>query len=155
MDDVTLRALSDADLAAQLELAERGLRFTFGCDTNAMLGDERHFRQLTTRLALEQQRRQGPIVQAPGDLAAKVRGNRAGHATELHYLTGEAVNLAQAQRMAIRRAARARTPRDYRSHRQDARILAEQFRRLVAQRRALRRLIADADASLAVRSAAE
>jgi hypothetical protein len=149
LSDQALRALTGAALSAMLDHVERTLAFHAACDSNAELADERHWRRVHARLLLERERRRGPLIQAPGALADKVHSCRQAHRGELDALTREGRNLAQAQRCARGRAERAKTPGERRAHCFDARSLADQLVRLNRSRRALRRLVADADRAIA------
>lgn len=145
LSDQDLRALTGAALSAMLDHAERTLAFHGACDSNAELAEERHWRRVRARLLLERERRRGPLVQASGTLADKVRSCREAHFAEIDALTREGRHLAEAQRCARRRAARAKSPGERRTHRFEARLLAGQLVELNRSRRALRRRVASAD----------
>jgi hypothetical protein len=148
LSDQDLRALTGAALSAMLDHAERAMAFHGACDSNAELAEERHWRRAHARLLLERERRRGPLLQAPGALTDKVRSCRLAHCAEIDALTREGRHLAEAQRCAGRRAARARSPGERRTHHFEARLLARQLVELNRSRRTLRRLVADADRAI-------
>jgi len=153
--DQALRALPDAALAALLAQAARALRFHQACDSNGELAAERFWRRAYARARLETVRRRGPLLQAPGAPAAKAASCRRAHEATLESLTRDARHLAQAQRHACHRARNALHETARRAHRFDALVMAGQLARLNRTRRDLRRLVAEADAAIAMALSAD